>query len=415
MKPVKIFTCAAILPLLLGAFSGKASAECPCGDNTYVPLSLSATGREFISKGELFSYEFLEKINAEAEGDYIISPLSMQILLGMILEGAEGQTASEISSVLGYGEKEGTAVGEFVRSLLDQLPELDKTSTLSLADAIFVNQELTLSESYRRTLSKYYDAGIGSLDFNERKASADIINKWCSDHTDGMITKVIDEVSPQMLCYLLNALYFQSKWESPFKARLTSEEIFTDESGAMSGVQMMKQNAYLNYAEGEICQAVTLPYGNGAFSMTVLLPKEGRSVSDIVKALKSGKNLTGDARSCRTEVWLPRFETKFGVKLNDILSAMGMPLAFDRRKADFSKMSIFALCLDYVRQDAAIKVDEDGTEAAAVSSAAVIAKTSFDPSLPVIFHADHPFLYLITEKSTGAILFAGRYSNRPSQ
>ena len=174
---------------------------------------------------------------------------------------------------------------------------------------------------------------------------------------------------------------------------------------------MMKQSKNLNYAENDIFQAVNIPYGNQAFSMVALLPKPGYKVADVIAALKGeGWNqLLAELNTHSVDLWLPKFETKYRIKLNEILSAMGMPLAFDGGLADFSALSSYPLYLRYVQQDAIIKVDEEGTEAVVVSHAG-FAKNSAGPNPPAVFHADHPFLYLITENSTGAILFAGKYS-----
>ena len=377
-------------------------------DNPYKAISLDTKGLEYIEKGSAFSYDFISRIEKAAEKDFVVSPLSMQFLLGMILEGAEGATAEEISAVLGYGVGEGEAVNAFCHAMLEQLPALDKATKLAIAGAIFVNELIPLEESYKQTVQQYYGAGIRNLDFFDLKGSADIINKWCSDNTEGLVKKVVDEVSPEMLAYLLNALYFKSGWSEPFKKAMTEEELFAGAAG-LEKLPMMKRFSNISYAETDVFQAVNLPYGNGAFSMTVLLPKEGFSPSDVTRSLKEGEQLSFSQP--KVDLWLPRFETSFNVKLNDILSAMGMPASFDPDNAQFKKMSRYAFYLSYVRQDAVIKVNEEGTEAAAVSSAGMVGATAMPPAEePVVFHADHPFLYLITESSTGAILFAGRFA-----
>ena len=177
---------------------------------------------------------------------------------------------------------------------------------------------------------------------------------------------------------------------------------------------MMKQNKNYDYSENDIYKAVRMPYGNGVFSMFVFLPMDGYVLSDVIASLKASfwDEVRHEMFSCDVDLRLPKFETKFHVKLNDILSEMGMPLSFDKEKADFKAMSDYALCLSFVQQDAVIKVDEEGAEAAVVSSAGMIKETAVGPGAHVVFHADHPFLYLIAESSTGAILFAGRYSGK---
>ena len=386
-------------------------------DNTYKPLELSTKSSEFLRMGNSFTFEFLDRIhqNELKEGnDYIISPLSMQFLLGMILDGAQGATADEICKVLGYGAGEVDEVNEFCLSMLKQLPQLDKKTQLSIANAIFVDDGWPLLDSYRKTVSNYYQAEVSNLDFQNNEAALKVINGWCSDHTNKLIPKILNEVDPNMLAYLLNALYFKSVWQEQFSKSATAPEDFTGEAGVKVQVPMMKQQEHFRYGENEVFKTVCLPYGNDSFSMYVMLPKDKHSVSDITAYLKKADWNAVRQNMDRYEVnlWLPKFESKYHIKLNDILSEMGMPSSFNSTKADFKAMSRFAMCLSFVQQDAVIKVDEEGSEAAAVSSAGMMKTTAVAPGPYVVFHADHPFLYLITENSTGAVLFAGKYSGK---
>ena len=412
MRKISIAAAAAAL-LLSGIACGKTPGDDP-KNNEYKPLELTTKSAEFAEKGSTFTFNFIDQINASTQKDYIISPLSMQFLLGMILDGAKGATAEEICRVLGYGAGEVEAVNEYCLSMLQQLPALDKKTTLTIANSIFVDDGWPLLDSYKRTVGQYYQAEVANLNFSDGTASLKAINGWCADHTNGLIPKILDEVSPDMLAYLLNALYFKSQWKEKFQKAQTADETFTDESGTKGMVPMMKQNKNYGYTETSVYQAVRLPYGNGAFSMYVFLPKGKNGVADITATLKKDdwNTVRRSLSTCEVDLWLPKFETKFHIKLNDILSEMGMPLSFDPGNADFTAMSDYALCLSFVQQDAIIKVDEEGSEAAAVSSAGMMKNTSVGPEKFVTFHADHPFLYLITESSTGAVLFAGRYSGK---
>ena len=382
-------------------------------NNPRVPLSLSPAQKEFVTEGNVFSMNFLDKVAAAESKDFIISPLSMQFLLGMILDGTEGQTAEEIATVLGYGKDEVDAVNDYCLAMLQQLPALDKKTKILIADAIYVDQGFDLKDKYKKTVAKYYDAVVSNLDFSDTQGSAAIINKWCSDHTEGLITHILDETSPDMLCYLLNALYFKSSWAEKFNKERTVNEEFLMANGTPAQVPMMKTYKEFRYGDGTSFRAVRLPYGNGAYSMTVLLPKDGKKLTDVTAELKGSdwKAIEKKMYYSEVDLWLPRFQTQFGINLNDILSDLGMPTAFNPVQANFTPMSDDALCLSFVRQDAVIKVDEEGTEAAAISSAGVNKTTSVGPSSYVVFHADKPFLYLITEADTGAVLFAGRFGN----
>ena len=379
-------------------------------------LDLPVKSNEFIREGNNFALNLLNRVNTDPEvkGNFIISPLSLQILLGMLLNGAQGQTADEICQVLGYGKGETDAVNEYCQAMMQQLPQLDKKTQLSLANAIALNQQYQLHDSYKKTVSQYFDADVFNLDFSDKKGSAKIINEWCSDQTNGLIDDISPEVTPEMLAILMNALYFKGVWSNPFSRDNTAEETFTMESGETFKVPMMKKHEEGTlYQENETFSAVRLFYGKGAFAMTLILPAEGKTVSDVTAALNgdSWREFLMHLEICDADLWVPKFETKSSIKLNDILSDMGMPSSFHSGTADFKAMSDYALCLSLVQQDAIIKVDEEGTEAAAVSHAGMIA-TWVGPGANVVFHANRPFLYLITETGRGTILFAGRYNGK---
>ena len=409
MKQFGLLVVAAAL-LTISLSCEKLNGDDP-KNNPYKKLNLTTKSAEFARQGNTFAFDFIDRINTAEEGDFIISPLSMQFLLGMILDGAQNGTADEICKVLGYGSGEVNAVNEYCLSMLEQLPSLDKKTKLSIANAIFVNKWYDLKDSYKSTVGKYYQAEVANLDFSDGAGSLKTINGWCNKQTNGMIPKVLDKVSTDMLAYLLNAMYFKSEWKEKFPKSNTASETFTAEGGATKKVPMMKNNKDFLYQDNDDFRVVRLPYGNGAFNMMVILPQPGKTLADVTMALKTAdwNEFLQMMVTCDVDLWLPKFETKYSKKLNDILSEMGMPSAFSAIAADFKAMSDAALCLSFVKQDAVIKVDEEGTEAAVVSSAGMMA-TSAVPGEHIVFHADHPFLYLITENSTGAILFAGKYS-----
>lgn len=402
----------AFATIIVGSISCEKIGDEDLQDNPYKKLSLTTRSSDFASKGNAFAFNYIDRVNDAVEGDFFISPLSMQFLLGMVLNGAREQTADEICSVLGYGKGEIDAVNDYCLSMLKQLPDLDKRTKLTIANAIFVNKNYSLLNSYKTDVGKFYEAEVENLDFSKNSSSTKAINKWCSDHTKGLVPEIIDSVDPRILAYLLNAMYFKSQWKEKFPKGNTSKETFTDERGVKTTVQMMKNEKRFAYQDDDVIRAVCLPYGNGAYSMMVILPAEGKTLSDVTNYLEMStwEDFQRRMVMCDVDLKLPKFETKFEITLNDILSAMGMPSAFDPMKADFKAMSDAAMCLSVVKQKAAIKVDEEGTEAAVVSMTGM-AMAAY-PGDHIVFHADRPFLYLITESSTGAILFAGKFSGR---
>ena len=421
MKRIGLIT-AAIAIILAGASCGKTSyvenadnpdtvfedAENP-DDNPLKKIALDTRSEAFIEQGKSFAFDFIRRVNDVKEESFIVSPLSMQFLLGMILDGAKGETADEICRVLGYDAGDIQAANEFASSMMEQLPAIDKKTILSIGNAVFVNRQYAILDSYRSCVVQYYDAEVSNLDFADSESATGKINQWCSDQTNGLIDHVLDQVDPAVLAYLMNAVYFKGQWQQKFSADVTANEKFVNESGKESTMPMMKNNGSFYCQKNDVFSAIRLPYGNGAYQMTVILPQKGKTVKESLSVLKDRAwNEFNSSWSDRdVDVWLPKFETKSHFNLNQLLIEMGMPSAFEEATADFCAMSsVYPLYLSLVMQDAVIKVDEEGTEAAAVSTG--VMATSVQESFT--FHADHPFLYLITESSTGAILFAGKFA-----
>ena len=362
-----------------------------------------------------FSFRFLQQIDGCEEGDWFVSPLSLQFLLDMLLNGSGGATTAEIARVLNADPDSIASINDLSRLLLERFPKLDPATKLTIGNAIFINKNYPVNRDFKKTVEKYYDAKVENLDFRNESSSLRTINGWCDKQTKGLIPSVLDKVDPEMFAYLLNALYFKGSWTYPFTSKWTKERTFRLESGREKQVWMMEKERKFSYGENDLFQRIRLPYGDGAYAMYVLLPKEGHTVAEVVASLDdaSWKELRSHMYSdTKINLWLPRFETKYHIKLNDILKEMGMPGAF-RSGADFKAMSPNADFLDFVQQDAVIKVDEEGSEAAAVTSAGMMGATaSPEPPKVIDFHCDHPFLYLITEAHTGAILFAGKFTGK---
>lgn len=386
-------------------------------DNTFVPISLSTKQSGYVTAGNTFAGRLIERVDNYAqkkqEENWFISPLSLQIALGMLLNGAQGETAAEICRLLGYGAGETAEINTYCQLLLEKLPVIDKKTELALANAVFYNKNEKMKKPFRETVSAAYGAWFEGLDFSKSDDAVSTINGWCSKQTKGMVPKVLDQISPNAMAFLINALYFKSEWEQKFPKDNTADESFTCEDKTVKKVKMMKLDGKtFGYGENTVYQAVRLPYGNGAYAMSVLLPKKGNTVHDIAASIaKEGVIFHGPGASAEVDLWLPRFESKYHIRLNSILREMGMVRAFSPSGADLLAMFETPSYVDFVQQDTAIKVDEAGTEAAAVTVIGT-RKNSIGPPEKVVFHADHPFLYLITESSTGAILFAGKYSGQ---
>ena len=370
-------------------------------------ITLTDAERELVKANNNFALRLFRE--ARTEENAILSPLSITYALGMLNNGATGRTQQEINEVLGFGEAGADAINAFCRKMLTEAPKLDDTK-VAIGNTIFVNEGMgyRLQDAFVQTVNTYYDAQPQARNFTDGE-TMDVINQWASDHTNGMIKQILDAESfdPMAVSYLLNAIYFKGDWTNEFYPESTTEEPFN----GGDAVPMMNRlfNDDIGYAENDLYQAVNLPYGLGAYSMSIFLPKEGKTVADIVEKMtdEDWKNFSGNYS---VAVKLPRFETQTDQDLKEIMSNLGMPTAFIPTYADFPYFCNEQIYISLMKQVAKIKVNEQGSEAAAVTIIGEKA-TSCKPNYAA-FHATRPFLYLITEQSTGVVFFIGQYMGK---
>jgi len=371
-------------------------------------ITLTRSDQELVNSNNDFAFN-LYRLVASQKSE-IVSPISITYALGMLNNGAAGETQGEINKVLGFGETGADGINAFCRKMLTEAPKLDKLTKVMIANNIYMNKGYELKPDFVSLAKAFYDATPETRDFADGK-TRDVINKWCSDHTEGMIPEVLtgDEFDPNAVSYLLNAIYFKGAWSEKFDKGNTKNELFHGYNGDTQ-VPMMHQEHEFNYTETDDCQALRLPYGNNAYSMTILLPKEGKTVSDVLSTLTAETwqryQLMGGAI---VDVKLPRFESQSDVNLKSIMSALGMPRAFDDRLAEFPHFCNVPTYIELMKQVARIKLNEEGTEAAAVTVIGMELTALSSEPRRVSFHANRPFLYVISEQSTGAIFFIGQY------
>ena len=367
-------------------------------------IELAEGEQELINSNNDFAFNLFRK--ARGDKSKILSPLSITFALGMLNNGADGETLKEINQTLGFGEAGADAINAFSQKMLKESNTLDEKTKALIANTIFVNEGCgyRLQEGFIDKANTFYDAQPQNRDFNDGE-TMDVINQWASDHTEGMIPTVLDTLTyrPDNVSYLLNALYFKGIWSSPFRKENTQDEPF----GGGDDVPMMHQEKSVRYAENDFYQAVRLPYGNGAYRMDIFLPREDKTVGEVLESL-NGSNWQPKYEYRSVDLKLPRFETDTNQGLIEIMSDLGMPSAFSVFNAEFPYFCNVPIFISQMFQVAKIKLDEEGTEAAAVT---VIGEaTSGMPPVPKPFHANRPFLYIISEQSTGAIFFIGQYT-----
>ena len=377
-------------------------------DNEPKEISLTGDERKLVKRNNDFAFNLFR--TARTEESQIISPLSITYALGMLNNGAAGETLKQINTVLGFGDAGAEAINAFCRKMLTEAPGLDEQTKVMLANTIYVNKGLgyVLQDQFVSKVKQYYDAVPESRDFGDGR-TRDVINQWASDHTEGMIPEILKkgEFDATAVSYLLNALYFKGIWTLKFDESETKEELFNDQYP----LPMMHQEKELAYTENDEYQVLTLPYGNEAYQMTILLPREGKTVDDVLQGLTAEEwtyyQYLGKAI---VDVKLPRFESMTEIDLKDVMTKLGMPDAFNPTLANFPDFCNTSVYISLMKQVAKIQVSEEGTEAAAVTIIGDEA-TSMPPHEPrhAKFYANRPFLYVISERSTGSIFFIGQY------
>ena len=406
--------------LAIAGFACIAAAVCSCEKKSPLEpenlterkdIKLTRAQQEYVREANNFAIRLYGEV-ARKGGSFVISPLSVTYALGMVNNGAQGNTQKEITDVLGF--KDGTArdINAFCKTMMEQSSRIDPSVTLEIANVAFADKgNVPLKATFVKEIESHYEAKVINLDY----ATEDVqghINRWGAEKTHGMIPKILDSpVSPDSYAHFLNAIYFKGIWSYRFDKDKTRKETFRKEDGSTISVNMMRQRGDFKSGGNAVFQTLCLPYGNQAYRMILMLPNEGKTLADVAAFLNPASwNETVDGlRTADVDVKLPVFESEFKIQLKEALANLGMPTAFTER-ADFSAMTDESVCIGQVVQKAKIKVDEEGSEAAAVTVVEMVT-TSIGP-VPefVSFHADHPFLYAITEISTGAIFFIGQYT-----
>lgn len=393
------------------------SSPSPTEQITKVTLSDMQSG--YVEAGNTMSFKFLKEIYCGE--NLICSPLSLQYAIAMAANGASGETLQEIIDFLGYGEEGIDALNEYSKTLLEQLPAVDLDVTLKVTDALLVNDDFPLLPSFKKTVEESFYAAVDNMDFSDPQQIAARINEWAKINTNGFIDKVIEpsEISADAVAYIMNALYFKAKWAgdeySPmFREEGTKSENFTLNDGKTTKAAMMRNTRYHEYAEMDGYKVLVLPYANRKFNMYILLPDEN-NIEGLIEKLQTSSwtdilaNLKQDAE---VHVKLPKFNIENKHNLNDALNGLGVRKAFEPASAEFNGMFTpkddYYYWISKVIQKSRISVSEWGTEAGSVTVVEMDGATDAGPGpKEVYFYADHPFVFIIGEETSGTILFEG--------
>ncbi|MEA2030723.1 MAG: serpin family protein [candidate division Zixibacteria bacterium] len=398
-----------IFVLILAPIYGCSNHSTPPGPE---PIrELTATEKQVVQSAGNFGPDFFAQVVSEnPDTNVVVSPLSVEMAMAMAYNGADGATREAIQTTLALDGLTHQEVNEAFKGLIDLLVGLDDKVDMSIANSVWLREGFTAKRPFINDNKQYLNAEVKSLDFSE-PASVGTMNKWVSDNTNGLIEEIVEPpINPLTMLFLINALYFNGDWANQFDSENTTEQPFTLPDNSTTPCQMMRITEKLPYYSNELFQAVDLPYGNGLFHMMVLLPRNDIHVNTIIQKMTSQemtsdnwKNWIDSCSEHEITLHMPKFKLEIDLLLNDALCALGMEEAFDSQNADFTNITEMALSISKVKHKVYIRVDEKGTEAAAVTSTEMSTT-----SLPPVMRVDRPFLFVIHESHSGALLFMGK-------
>ncbi len=372
------------------------------------PILLKEEFQVKTEKNRSFALELFKATVREAAGENVfISPYSVNTALAMAWNGAAGETFDEMSVVLGNENFTREQINEYAKTLTDALIQADPSTELRIANSLWADHTTPFLSSFVQTNQTWYDAVVRNVDFNDPETFR-TIDRCGLDHTHNKIDHISAGMSTQTSFALINATYFNAKWKYKFDTSATRKETFTNHTGQKTTVKMMTQTADLFYtSDHQDWKMLSLPYGNGAFSMVILMPYAVEPLDQKIASLSADMyyGLVERLYLSSVTVKLPVFQAECTYSLHEnILPALGMRQAFDKNKANLSGMSASPAYINGVVHKTYVEVDEEGTEAAGLTAVEVIAT-----SVPqeIRFSVDRPFVYSILENSTGTLLFMG--------
>ncbi len=365
-----------------------------------------------VSGNTKFAVNLLHQIAKQDSGKNIfISPLSISICLAMVYNGASGETREEMANALQLQDLSLEVINNSFASLLKLLSSLDENVKLLIANSLWAKKGIEFSSEFIDINKNYYAAEVSVLDFGDPSAPS-IINNWVKNKTNGLIPNIIDRIASDDLMFLINAIYFKGIWTHQFDEKATRDAPFYRSNGVPTEVKMMSQNGKFPYFKGENFGAISLPYGNKNLSMYIFLPDKDVLIESFVADISAEKweSWMSSFAVSNGSISLPRFEMSYEILLNDVLKSLGMLKAFG--KADFDAMfaNNMEACISVVKHKAFVEVNEEGTEAAAVTMVGIKLTSVHVGEFRML--VNRPFLCAIRDNTSGTILFMG-IINRP--
>ena len=364
---------------------------------------------KLIEANTRFSFKlFSEILKQDSPKNVLVSPVSIAIALSITYNGAGGETQQAMAKALEMQGMSLLEINQANATLKTLLESNDPSVKLTIANSLWVRKGVDFKPEFIQRNQKFYAAEVTSLNFADPSAPRQI-NDWVKKNTQGKIREIVDRLDANQMMVLINAIYFKGQWMTEFDKNQTTDRPFTLATGRQKQHPMMAQKGDYRYAETQQFQAISLPYGKGRTSLYVFLPKPNTNLADFQKTLTAENWQTWMKIFSKREgsIQLPRFKMDYEIDLKNSLSALGMSVAFDPSKADFSDLSTTATRIDEVKHKTFIDVNEEGTEAAAVTSVGIRATSIQQEVAPFVMIVDRPFFCVIRDNKTGEILFMG--------
>lgn len=378
------------------------------GGGDFVNLYLDSEETQIVNKLSDFELKLFNNLDENRDDENIfISPLSASLTLSLLANGAEGNTQSQILEALGFGAGDIESLNNLNNRLVTALPKIDVCTRLSIANSLWFSNKLQINRNYVEKAKEIYNTDVRTADFTLPTITNEI-NNWCSNATNGCIPSVVDKIDPQTDFAAFNAIYFFANWIDKFNKNNTKRDIFKNQSGQKSNVNMMFRNIKTAYAENEKFQILKVFLGSSLFEMIIYLPKEDKNITiENLDIIKDPKNFY----TYEVDFYLPKFKINYETngKLKQALQKTGIIDLF--ANADLSGICDNILSSFDTQQNTYIKVDEDGVEAAAVSMTTTLGGGVSSIYPYVLFKVDHPFQFVIRERTSGTILFMGKINN----
>ena len=376
-----------------------------------LPRPLSAGELKVLDATNDFSFSLFQQVGAaQKDANVFVSPLSASFALGMTMNGAANATLDQMRSTLAFGATSDVEINESYKSLIALLRGLDNTVDVRIANGIWYRNGYSVRQPFLDASKTYFDAQVAALDFMSPSAPK-TVNDWVSTATAGKIPTIVSDLS-DLDMILVNAIYFKGSWRQQFNLAETTDALFRGVAGDQP-MRLMHRMGKVNYTSNATYSAVDMPYGDSAYTMTVVLPGAGVSV-DAVAALLMQRTawatMLPQLRPVTVDLFIPKLKLQWERTLNDDLIALGMRDAFSDVAADFSRLTPQRAMIGFVKQKTYVDINEEGTEAAAVTAVGI---TSVSAPIVPQFRADRPFIFVIRERLTGTIMFMGKIVRMP--